>query len=78
MAGEKVNDSLIVGKVWNNKFIIFSAIVVVVTGISILFFDHTDPSKFQPMNTAPPAYRDTNVINHPQPVRLLNTSDSAQ
>ena len=61
MAGEKVNDSLIVGKVWNNKFIIFSAIVVVVTGISILFFDHTDPSKFQPMNTNTPSHHHTNL-----------------
>ena len=37
-------------RMFSRKFLIFSIIVIVIATVGVIFFDKSDPSKFDPLN----------------------------
>lgn len=50
-------------KLWGKKFLIFSAFLIILTTIGVIFLDQTDNSDFNPLNIQTPHQADTVKID---------------
>lgn len=72
MAQEDQQEPFLLGRMWGRKWTIISAIIIIVTGIGLYFFDNTDDSQYDPMDVRPPAFKDTTKQG---PVKLINPKE---
>jgi hypothetical protein len=72
MAPDNQQELFPLGRMWGRKWTLISAIIIIITGIGLYFFDNTDDSQYDPMDARPPAFKDTSSRG---PIKLLNPQE---